>query len=229
MSSIKPLILHAHASGPNPIKLAIALELLSLQYEVKMWDFGEDPNKGVKGAAFLKINENGRVPALDDPNTGVVSWESGACMNYLRRQYDADGKKLGPRAKDGGAPGLQDVVDFEKWEYFLLTTLGPMTGQTNWYRHYNSTRNEDALDRYVEQTDRCYSVLDGQLKKTNGESVLPGGLTAVDAHYEPWVRQHAFAQVSIEKYSHVKKWLEKMKGLDEVKKAYAKIEQAPKP
>jgi glutathione S-transferase len=42
---------------------------------------------------------------------------------------------LGPRAKDGGAPDLQDVVDFEKWEYFLLTTLGPMTGQTNWYRY----------------------------------------------------------------------------------------------
>lgn len=135
MSSVKPLVLHAHASGPNPIKVAIVLELLSLPYEVKMWDFGDDPAKGVKGAAFLKINENGRVPALEDPNTGVVSWESGACINYVRRQYDGDGKKLGPYAKDGSAPNLQDVVDYEKWEYFLLTTLGPMTGQTNWYRY----------------------------------------------------------------------------------------------
>ena len=111
------------------------LELLSLPYTVKMWDFGDDHNNGVKGAAFLKINENGRVPALEDQNTGVVSWESGAVINYLRRQYDADGKKVGPRAKDGGAPDAQDVVDFEKWEYFLLTTLGPMTGQTNWFRY----------------------------------------------------------------------------------------------
>lgn len=132
--SSKPLILHAHATGPNPIKVAIVLELLKLDYEIKMWDFGEDPKKGVKGEAFLKINENGRVPAVEDPNTGVVSWESGACINYIRRQYDADGKKLGPRSKDGSAPSPQDVVDFEKWEYFLLTTLGPMTGQTNWYR-----------------------------------------------------------------------------------------------
>jgi len=110
------------------------LEQLSLPYDVKMWEFGDDANNGVKGAAFLAINENGRVPALEDPNTGVVSWESGACINYLRRQYDGDGKKLGPWAKNGSAPGLQDVVDYEKWEYFLLTTLGPMTGQTNWYR-----------------------------------------------------------------------------------------------
>lgn len=120
--------------GPNPIKVAIVLEFLHLDYSVKMWDFGDDPKTGVKGAFFLAINENGRVPALEDPNTGVISWESGACINYLRRQYDSDGKKLGPRSKDGGVPGLQDVVDYEKWEYFLLTTLGPMTGQTNWYR-----------------------------------------------------------------------------------------------
>ena len=123
----KPLVLHAHSTGPNPIKLAIALEALGVNYVVNLWDFGEDPEIGVKGAKFLKINENGRVPALEDPQTGVVSWESGACMNYIRRIYDKDGK-LGPDGTE------QDLVDFEKWEYFLLTTLGPMTGQTNWYR-----------------------------------------------------------------------------------------------
>lgn len=132
---LKPLILHAHATGPNPIKVAIVLEFLSLAYEIKMWDFGDDPSKGVKGVSFTKINENGRVPALEDPNTGVVSWESGACVNYLRRRYDSEGEKLGPRGKDGGKAEEQDVVDFEKWEYFLLTTLGPMTGQANWYRY----------------------------------------------------------------------------------------------
>lgn len=131
----EPLILHAHASGPNPIKIAIGLELLSIPYTVKMWNFGDDPQTGVKGSSFLKINENGRVPALEDPNTGVISWESGACMNYLRRRYDGEGKVLGPRSSKGGAPELQDVVDYDKWEYFLLTTLGPMTGQTNWYRY----------------------------------------------------------------------------------------------
>lgn len=125
----QPLVLHAHATGPNPIKIAVALEALKIPYQVQQWEFGDNPERGVKGAAFLKINENGRVPALEDPNTGVVSWESGACMNYIRRVYDAQ-QKLGPVSQKE-----QDVVDFEKWEYFLLTTLGPMLGQTNWFRY----------------------------------------------------------------------------------------------
>lgn len=126
-TDLKPLVLHAHARGPNPVKLAIALEALGVNYVVQYWEFGDDPHYGVKGERFLKINPNGRVPALEDPQTGVVSWESGACMNYIRRVYDKD-NKIGPVGETE-----QDLVDFEKWEYFLLTTLGPMTGQTNWF------------------------------------------------------------------------------------------------
>ena len=125
---MQPLVLHAHSSGPNPIKIAIALEALEVPYTVQQWQFGDDPTNGVKGEAFLKVNENGRVPAMEDPNTGVVSWESGAIMNYVRRVYDK-ANKLGPVGESE-----QDKVDFDKWEYFLLTTLGPMSGQTNWFR-----------------------------------------------------------------------------------------------
>lgn len=125
---IKPLILHAHATGPNPVKIAMALEALHVPFEVKQWDFSDNPNTGVKGTEYLKVNENGRVPAIEDPNTGVVAWESGACMNYIRRVYD-NGNTIGP-----SGDSAQDLVDFEKWEYFLLTTLGPMSGQTNWFR-----------------------------------------------------------------------------------------------
>ncbi|KAL3495982.1 glutathione S-transferase [Aspergillus germanicus] len=214
---MQPLNLHAHATGPNPIKLAIALEALSLPYNIQQWDFGDDPQKGVKGETFLRINENGRVPALEDPNTSVVSWESGACMNYLRRVYDKS-NLLGPVGDSE-----QDRVDFEKWEYFLLTTLGPMTGQTNWFRHYNATKNEDALQRYSEQTERCYQVLEGQLKISGGHSILPGRVTAVDYHFEPWVRQFEFAGLSLDKYPHVAQWLREMTGRKEVQQAYIKV------
>jgi glutathione S-transferase len=238
MSSIKPLILHAHTTGPNPIKIAIALEKLKLPYEVKLWEFGDNAENGLKGAKFLEINENGRVPALQDPNSGVVSWESGAIMNYVRRKYDTE-NILGPQGKTE-----QDVVDFEKWEYFLLTTLGPHTGQRNWYtylitfhpflsnyhwngrRHYNEVKNEDAANRYAAQTYRCYQVLEGQLKKSGGASILPGGYTAVDAHFEPWVRQHAYAQLSLDDYPMVSKWLKNYGETEEVKAAYKKIQDA---
>ncbi|KAJ6145385.1 hypothetical protein N7470_009280 [Penicillium chermesinum] len=188
---VKPLILHAHATGPNPIKVAIALESLKVPYIVKQWDFSDNPETGVKGSAFLKINENGRVPALEDPNTGVVSWESGACMNYVRRVYDK-GNTIGPPGSSA-----QDLVDFEKWEYFLLTTLGPMTGQTNWF----------------------------SCRSRGGTSVLPNGVTAVDYHFEPWVRQHSFAGVSLDNHPLIRKWLALMGAREEVQEAYAKVKR----
>ncbi|EME39396.1 hypothetical protein DOTSEDRAFT_75178 [Dothistroma septosporum NZE10] len=214
--NLKPLVLHAHGTGPNPYKIAAALEFLNLPYEVKLWQFGDAKN-GVKGPVFTKINENGRVPALEDPNTGVVSWESGAVMNYILRVYDKQ-NKLGPRGNTE-----QDRVDFEKWEYFLLTTLGPMMGQVNWFRHYHSQKNEDALKRYEEQSYRCYGVLDDQIKK-HGSYILGGsGPSAVDLHFYPWVYQHSFAGLSMDKYPNVQKWLEKVSAHPEIKAAYEKV------
>ncbi|KXS95105.1 hypothetical protein AC578_7429 [Pseudocercospora eumusae] len=215
--STKPLTLHAHGTGPNPYKIAAALEFLQVPYEVKLWQFGDAQN-GVKGPVFLKINENGRVPALEDANTGVTSWESGAVMNYIRRVYDPQ-NKLGPRGSSE-----QDIVDFEKWEYFLLSTLGPMMGQVNWFRHYHSSKNEDALKRYEEQAYRCFGVLDGQLKKHGGPYILPGNTpSAVDLHFYPWVYQHGFAGLSLDSYPNVKKWLDGVASLPEIKAAYEKI------
>lgn len=223
-SDIKPLKLHAHATGPNPIKVAIALEFLTLPYTVQMWDFSDNPDKGVKGTSFLKINPNGRVPALEDPNTGVTAWESGAILNYIRRVYDKEGK-LGP--KKGAAE--QDRVDLETWEYFLLSTLGPMTGQVNWFRHYHSSENKDALKRYEEQTERCYGVVEKQLERSGGQSILGGGgMSVVDIHFEPWVRQHEHAGLSLDKYPKLKGWLDGMKNQKEVVEAYWRIKEAAK-
>ncbi|KAL9629594.1 MAG: hypothetical protein Q9204_005183, partial [Flavoplaca sp. TL-2023a] len=122
---MKPLILHGHYGGPNPYKINLILENLNLPYEEKFWVLGEG-SKGVKGPEFLKINENGRVPALEDPNTGIVSWESQAVINYLLRVYDKSYTLCpGPDASE------QDRVDYDKWIAFLITTFAPMMGQRN--------------------------------------------------------------------------------------------------
>ncbi|KAJ5553041.1 hypothetical protein N7513_004340 [Penicillium frequentans] len=220
---IKPVLLHVHASGPNPVKIAIALEALKVPYIVKHWDFSDNPETGVKGSKFSQINENGRVPAIEDPNTGVTAWESGACMNYIRRVYDLN-NTIGPAGGSG-----QDLVDFEKWEYFLLSTLGPMTGQVNWFRHFHPSKNEDALQRYVAQVYRCYDVLEGQLQKSVGMSILPSRITAVDFHFLPWVKSYSFAGLSLDKYPLIRKWLGLMEAREDVQEAYAKIHNtAPK-
>ena len=98
-----------------------------------------------------------------------------------------------------------------------------MTGQTNWYRHYDGAKNEDALKRYVAQTYRTYDVLERQLSKSGGESVLETGYGAVDVHFYPWVFQHEHAQLDIGKYPMMKRWLERVGSRPKVKAAYEMI------
>jgi glutathione S-transferase len=76
--------------------------VLQLPYTVKVWQFGDAPN-GVKGPAFTKITPNGRVPALEDPSTGVTSWESGAVTNNLLKLYDKQ-NILGPNPASEQVP-----------------------------------------------------------------------------------------------------------------------------
>ncbi|EXJ79461.1 hypothetical protein A1O3_08963 [Capronia epimyces CBS 606.96] len=249
VSHLQPIILHAHPTSPNPHKIAIALEYLRVPYTVRLWQFGDDARRGVKGEDFLRITPNGRVPAIEDSNTGVVAWESGAIMNYLKRQYDTT-NVLGPKSK-GKEFSEQDRVDLETWEYLLLTTLAPMTGQAVWFRHYHVPRNEDALDRYTKQVYHYLGVLEGQLGRSGGRgtgegrgegtggvtgggtdtgkgtgmsmSILPGGISSVDCHFFPWVRPFEYVGISLDGFPLVSKWCGFMAEQQEVKDAYQKM------
>lgn len=66
-------------------------------------------------------------------------------------------------------------------------------------------------------------MLEGQLKKSGGCSVLPRKVTVVDYHFEPWVRQFSFAGLSLDKYPLINKWLGEMASRGEVQQAYIKI------
>ena len=217
---MKPLLLHGHATSPNPLKVAIVLQYLRVPYEVKIWEFGDDPRRGVKGEDFAQISPNGRVPAVQDPNTGVLVWESGAIINYLKRQYDRDGI-LGP--KD---PSPQALAELEQWEYLLLTTLGPMTGQLVWFKNYNVQKNDDALERYRKQVYCYYDVLEGQLERSGGTAILPCGISSVDCHYEPWIIPAEYIGVSLQRHPRIQSWLGYMAEQLAVKDAYQSIKDA---
>lgn len=66
MSNLKPIKLYTHASGANPWKVVMVLKELSLPYTEEFVDFSE-----IKSEPYISVNPNGRVPAIDDPNTGV--------------------------------------------------------------------------------------------------------------------------------------------------------------
>jgi glutathione S-transferase len=91
------------------------------------------------------------------------------------------------------------------------------------HRKFNAEKNENALERYTAETYHCYDVLENQLKKTGGESVLDGRVSAVDYHYEPWLHIYHLAGLSLDKYPFIKKWLGLMETREEVQEAYFRI------
>jgi glutathione S-transferase len=66
--------------------VAIILKELDLPYETEYVDFAK-----IKEEPYTKVNPNGRVPAITDPNTGITLWESAAIIEYLVDQYDKEG------------------------------------------------------------------------------------------------------------------------------------------
>ena len=123
MSSLKPIILHSHATGPNPWKVAIILEELGLPYETKYHEFPE-----LKEKPYNDTNPNGRVPTIVDPNNGDFTlWESGAIIQYLVDRYDTEGKIS---YKGNGKERYFE----NQWLHFQVSGQGPYYGQGKWMR-----------------------------------------------------------------------------------------------
>lgn len=116
---LKPITLYSHPGGPNPWKVAIILSELGIPYENKIMDFAD-----LKKDPFESINPNGRVPAIEDPNSGLNLWESGAIIEYLLETYDK-GDSL--RYKSG-----KERWEQECWLHFQTSGQGPYYGQRAW-------------------------------------------------------------------------------------------------
>lgn len=71
----------------SPWKVAVILDELSVPYKHEFQEMS-----AIKQEPFISVNPNGRVPAIEDPNTGIILWESGAIIMYLIETYDKDGK-----------------------------------------------------------------------------------------------------------------------------------------
>lgn len=55
----------------NAQKVALLLEELNIPYEHKIWDFPDLKKENFES----KLSPNGRVPVIEDPNTGITLWE----------------------------------------------------------------------------------------------------------------------------------------------------------
>lgn len=90
------------------------LEELGLQYKVEKIDITKNIQKE---DWFLKINPNGRIPALKDGDQRV--FETGAIMLYLTDHYDKEGKLNYPH-------GTREYYEVLSWLMWQMGGLGPM-------------------------------------------------------------------------------------------------------
>lgn len=179
------------APTPNGWKISIALEELGLPYEVRVLQLlkGEQ-----KAPDYLKINPNGRIPALVDPEEGGRAiFESGAILMHLAEKTG----KLLPGDPAGRSRALQ-------WLFWQVGGLGPMQGQANVFFRYLPEKIPLAIERYQGETRRHYEVMNTRLAET---PYLAGeDYSIADIACFPWVFAHFWAGVPLDGLDHLLDW-----------------------
>lgn len=179
------------AATPNGHKVSIVLEELGLPYTVHALSFDK---KEQKSADFLKINPNGRIPAIvDRANGDFAVFESGAILIYLA---ELSGKLL-PKDPKGRSVVLQ-------WLMFQMGGIGPMQGQANVFFRYFPEKLQGAIDRYQHETRRLYEVLDTRLQAVE---FLAGEYSIADIATYPWVRGHEWSGVEVDGLPALQRWM----------------------
>ncbi|MDM8349890.1 glutathione S-transferase N-terminal domain-containing protein [Pseudomonas sp. sp1636] len=184
------------AATPNGHKVSIALEELQLPYSLHTLSF-EDKEQKTPG--FLKINPNGRIPAIVDRDNGDFAvFESGAILIYLA---ELTGQLL-PQDIKGRSLVLQ-------WLMFQMGGIGPMQGQANVFFRYFPEKLQGPIDRYQHETRRLYEVLNTRLGEVE---YLAGDYSIADIATYPWVRIHDWSGVAVEGLEHLQRWLAALDG-----------------
>ena len=212
-STIRPLKLWGK-HGPNPPKVAMMLEELSVPYETIDIALAD-----VKKPEYLAVNPNGRLPAIEDPNTGLTLWESGAIVEYLIEKYDTAHKLSFPA-------GSKEAYLAKQWLYFQASGQGPYFGQAVWFTKYHPERLPSAAERYTKEIGRVSGVLEGHLAKqskgNDGPWLVGGKCSYADIAFFSWQngiqKPIGKEDYDIDNYPVVKEWLQRLRERRAVKK-----------
>ena len=181
--------------APNPTKVALFLEESGLPFEA----IPVDTRKGEQFAPeFLKVNPNGKVPAIDDD--GVLVFDSNAILLYLAEE---NGKFLPANTPANRAATLS-------WLMFIATGLGPYSGQAVHFKHFAPKDLDYAHNRYQYEAHRHYKVLDDHLAKSR--YMVGDAYSIVDMAFWGWVRMATFilGEEGFAKYPNVKRLLDEI-------------------
>ncbi|KAH7024542.1 glutathione S-transferase [Microdochium trichocladiopsis] len=155
---MQPIKIWTTAPGPNGWKPIIYLEELNVPYEIV-----DVPFTDLISDEFRKVNPGGKVPVMEDPNTGIKIWESGAIILYIIEQFDKDNKLSFPTSQ------LKEFHLARQWLMFQVSQQGPFYGQLGWFNWMHPEKLPSASERYKNQTLRIMKLLDNALAESSGE------------------------------------------------------------
>jgi len=193
---------------PNGHKVTIFLEEAGLPYRIVPVNISRgDQFK----PDFLAISPNNRIPAIVDhePVGGgapISVFESGAILLYLAEK---SGRFL-PAEPQGR-------VEVTQWLFWQMAGLGPMAGQNHHFSGYAPEKLPYAINRYVNETNRLYGVLN---KRLADRPFIAGTYSIADMASYPWIVPHKNQGQSLEDFPHLKRWFEAIKNRPAVIRAY---------
>jgi GST-like protein len=161
---------------------------------------------------FLAISPNNRIPAIvdRDPAGGgnpISVFESGAILLYLAEKT----RRFLPR-------DIRGRVEVIEWLFWQMGGLGPMAGQNHHFSLYAPEKFRYAIERYVNETNRLYGVLNRRLA---GRDFIAGEYSIADMASYPWIVPHKRQGQVLEDFPNLKRWFEVIRDRPAVQRAYA--------
>jgi len=192
----KPIELY-YWPTPNGFKVSIMLEELGVPYEVKYVNIGKGDQFQPD---FLKIAPNNRMPAIVDPEgpggEPISVFESGAILQYLGRKFD----KFYPAEE-------RKRVAVDEWLMWQMGGLGPMSGQAGHFRNYAPEKVQYGIDRYTNEVNRLYGVLNHQLED---KDYIAGEYSIADMASIGWINAYKNFDQNLDDFPNLKRWHEIM-------------------
>ena len=195
---------------PNGHKITMFLEETGLAYRIVPVNIGT----GAQFApAFLALSPNNRIPAIVDhapADRGVPLsvFESGAILLYLAEKTG----RLLPR-------GPRGRVEVMEWLFWQVAGLGPMAGQNHHYVRYAPEKIPYAIERYLNETNRLYGVLN---KRLADHAFVAGDYSIADIAAYPWIVPYEAQGQRLEDFPHLARWFACVHDRPATVRAYAK-------
>ena len=199
---------------PNGHKITMFLEETDLAYRIVPVDISSGDQFKPE---FLAFSPNNRMPAIIDsaPADGGASisvFESGAILVYLAEKA--------ARLLPSDVRGRKAVLE---WLFWQVGGLGPMAGQNHHFNRYAPEKIPYAIERYVNETNRLYGVMDRRLAT---QAYLAGNdYSIADIAAYPWIVPWQMQAQDLAQFPALKRWFDGIAARPATLRAYARAEE----